>query len=90
MLVLVLTLRTFRNFETPYLLFGGTAPDGARAFVESRTSQGGTAAARRRELAEAAAEDLRTHRDQVTSLVAEQEAARTRLLHDAADIARRR
>jgi multiple sugar transport system permease protein len=29
-LILVLTLRTFRNFETPYLLFGGAAPDEAR------------------------------------------------------------
>lgn len=29
-LVLMLTLRTFRNFETPYVLFGGTAPEQAR------------------------------------------------------------
>jgi argininosuccinate lyase len=59
----------------------------ARAFVESRTSQGGTAVARRRELAEAAADDLRAHRRQVESLLAQQEAARTRLLHDATTLA---
>jgi multiple sugar transport system permease protein len=29
-LILVLALRTFRNFETPYVLFGGSAPDSAR------------------------------------------------------------
>jgi multiple sugar transport system permease protein len=29
-LVLVLALRTFRDFETPYVLFGGSAPDQAR------------------------------------------------------------
>lgn len=29
-LVLVLTLRTFRDFETPYVLFGGGAPESAR------------------------------------------------------------
>jgi multiple sugar transport system permease protein len=29
-LILVLTLRTFRDFETPYVLFGGSAPEQAR------------------------------------------------------------
>jgi multiple sugar transport system permease protein len=29
-LVLVMILRTFRDFETPYVLFGGTAPEPAR------------------------------------------------------------
>jgi len=29
-LILVLALRTFRDFETPYVLFGGSAPDQAR------------------------------------------------------------
>jgi multiple sugar transport system permease protein len=29
-LVLVMTLHTFRNFETPYVLFGGSVPDQAR------------------------------------------------------------
>lgn len=29
-LILVLTLRTFRDFETPYVLFGGAAPEEAR------------------------------------------------------------
>lgn len=29
-LVLVLALRTFRDFETPYVLFGGSAPEQAR------------------------------------------------------------
>jgi multiple sugar transport system permease protein len=29
-LVLVMTLRTFRDFETPYVLFGGSAPDEGR------------------------------------------------------------
>lgn len=29
-LILVLALRTFRDFETPYVLFGGSAPDSAR------------------------------------------------------------
>ncbi|WP_084701048.1 carbohydrate ABC transporter permease [Cryptosporangium arvum] len=29
-LVLVMVLRTFRNFETPYVLFGGAVPDQAR------------------------------------------------------------
>jgi multiple sugar transport system permease protein len=29
-LILMMALRTFRNFETPYVLFGGTAPEQAR------------------------------------------------------------
>jgi argininosuccinate lyase len=58
----------------------------ARAFVESRTSAGGTSSARRRELAAEAAEDFATHRKAFESLVEGVEQARTRLLRDAASL----
>jgi argininosuccinate lyase len=54
------------------------------AFVESRSSQGGTSTPRRRELATEAAMDIETHRMTFTSVVAGIEKARERLLRDAA------
>jgi argininosuccinate lyase len=59
----------------------------ARGFVESRTSAGGTAEARRRELAAMAAEDLQVHRRLAQSLADGVDQARARLLHDAAALA---
>lgn len=53
------------------------------AFVESRTSTGGTSSTRRRELAREAAVDLEAHRSTVTSLAEGIEQARERLLGDA-------
>jgi argininosuccinate lyase len=53
------------------------------AFVESRTSAGGTAIARRRELAAMAADDVRGQRRTVDTLVEGLDQARARLLHDA-------
>jgi argininosuccinate lyase len=55
----------------------------ARSFVESRTSAGGTAAARRRELAVEAAADIDVHRRTVGALIDGVEQARRRLLDDA-------
>jgi argininosuccinate lyase len=55
----------------------------ARNFVESRTSAGGTATARRRELAAAAAGDLAGQRRAVEAAIAGVARARARLLHDA-------
>jgi argininosuccinate lyase len=54
------------------------------AFVESRSSQGGTSSTRRRELATEAAMDIEAHRRIFTSVVAGLEKARERLLRDAA------
>lgn len=56
----------------------------ARTFLDTRTSAGGTAPDRRKELADAAAEDLRRHRQAVGALVEGVEQARARLLRDAA------
>lgn len=53
------------------------------AFVESRTSPGGTSSTRRRELAAQAAADIDAHRRTVTSLADSIEQARERLLQDA-------
>lgn len=53
------------------------------AFVESRTSTGGTSSTRRRELAREAAADIDAHRSTVTSLAEGIEQARERLLRDA-------
>jgi argininosuccinate lyase len=61
----------------------------ARSFVESRTSAGGTAAARRRELAAEAAADIDVHRRTVGALIDGVERARRRLLHDARALAER-
>lgn len=55
----------------------------ARAFVESRTSSGGTAAARRRELATCAADDLQQHQLRIGHLRTRIQTARDQLLHDA-------
>lgn len=77
----------------PHLVDGPLASYGAehlgrlldpRAFVETRTSAGGTSTARRTELAEAAAEDLRRSRAQVAGLVDGVERGRRLLLRDAA------
>ncbi|MDQ1015288.1 lyase family protein [Streptomyces afghaniensis] len=57
-----------------------------RAFVESRTSAGGTSAAQRRELAAQAAEDLRAHRRTVAARIRQGEQARVRLLRDATSL----
>jgi argininosuccinate lyase len=56
------------------------------AFVESRTSPGGTSTTRRRELAAEAAEDIETHQSTVTSLTDGTGQARERLLRDAATL----
>jgi argininosuccinate lyase len=53
------------------------------AFVESRTSPGGTSSTRRRELAAEAAADIETHLSTVTSLADGIEQSRERLLRDA-------
>jgi argininosuccinate lyase len=58
-----------------------------RRFVESRTSAGGTARDRRRQLAVMAAEDLREHRHRIESLGAAVERGRARLLRDAEVVA---
>ncbi len=55
-----------------------------RGFVEARTSAGGTASGRRKELAIEAADDLAAHRHAIGSRVAAIDQARTRLLRDAA------
>ncbi len=55
-----------------------------RAFVEARSSAGGTASARRRELATDAAADLAAHRHAITSRAAVVAQAHTTLLRDAA------
>jgi hypothetical protein len=55
----------------------------ARSFVESRTSAGGTAATRRRELVAEAAADIDVHRSAVGALIDGVEQARRRLLDDA-------
>lgn len=55
-----------------------------RDFVESRTSAGGTAAARRADLADQAAADLHRHRRAVDDLVGRLDRARARLVRDAA------
>lgn len=54
------------------------------AFVASRTSPGGTASDRRRELATEAAADIDAHRGDITSLADGIQLARKRLLEDAA------
>jgi argininosuccinate lyase len=54
-----------------------------RAFVEARTSAGGTASARRAELAAEAADDLATLRQAIGSLTDAVEQARSTLLRDA-------
>jgi argininosuccinate lyase len=61
----------------------------ARSFVESRTSAGGTSAARRRELAAEAAADIDVHRRTVGALIDGVEQARRRLLDDAKALAER-
>ncbi len=55
-----------------------------RAFVEARDSAGGTATARRKQLAVEAAEDLTAHRHAIRTRAAAIDEARNRLLHDAA------
>jgi argininosuccinate lyase len=58
----------------------------ARSFVESRTSAGGTAAARRRELAAEAAADIDVHRRTVGALIDGVEQASRGLIADARDL----
>jgi argininosuccinate lyase len=58
-----------------------------RRFVESRTSAGGTAGPRRKELAAQASSDLEAHRRHVASLTDGLARARARLLRDAATLA---
>ncbi|MFI7705163.1 hypothetical protein [Nonomuraea sp. NPDC049480] len=55
--------------------------------METRTSAGGTAAVRRKELAAQAAKDLTRHRRTVGSLADGVDGARTRLLRDATALA---
>ncbi|MFJ9089778.1 hypothetical protein ACIRL3_45915 [Streptomyces sp. NPDC102384] len=59
----------------------------AAAFVETRTSQGGTSAARRKELAQEAELDLDLHRRAGADLRARVAQADARLLRDAAALA---
>lgn len=59
----------------------------AAAFVETRTSQGGTSAARRKELAHEAELDLAEHRRADADLRSRIAEADARLLHDAAALA---
>jgi argininosuccinate lyase len=62
----------------------------ARTFVETRTSEGGTAAAQREKLAAMAADDLRGHQRAVAGLVKLVEEARSRLLADASALSKGR
>jgi argininosuccinate lyase len=59
----------------------------ARTFVDTRTSDGGTAAAQRKKLAAMAADVLREHQRVVTGLVKHMDEARSRLLDDASALA---
>jgi len=58
-----------------------------RAFVESRDSPGGTAAARRKELAAEAAHDLEEHRSAIDEITESLTRAEARLLADARSLA---